>query len=327
MIVVFVIIGLTLSINAVGKQISTSNTNNQRLVVDKNGQGDYTSIQKAIDNALSGTTIFVKNGEYSEIIEIKKQISLVGENKDSTIINPISQKNKYAVHLGAPSVRITSLSICNGAPGLYTSAVRITASGIEVRNCNIYDTPVGIAIWTSNNVVDSCYFSGCPDEGVVLLGTDYSECKGNKITRCVFNNNCDGIEMQHASSNIIENCEFYENTHSGIDAITSSNDNNIISNCKIQNNRVHGIYLSSSSGNKIIDCEISDNDGGNIVMNKYSKNNQILFPSQSELNDEEQDDEEDEINENVKPFLSRLLLGLSKLKIIKKIQMFSSFSF
>ena len=271
---------LIITVNAQAEQIILTN-NEGYIIVDKNGEGNFKTIQEAVNHAQPGSTVYVKKGVYSEIIVIKNQISLVGEDKDSTLITPISEKNKYAICLGAPDITIQSCSIKNGAPGLYTNGIRIISSRTEVRNCNVFDTPVGIAIWTSNNIIDNCHFWNCKDEGIALIGSSYSDCNNNTIKNCVFYENGDGIELQHSSSNTILNCTFYDNSHSGIDAITSSNDKNTISNCKIYNNEVHGIYLSASSENQIIDCFISDNVDGNIVMNKNSENNQIISNSKS----------------------------------------------
>jgi len=281
---IFIVAELTMVVNVQAEHIELE-YEESHIIVDKNGDGDYKTIQEALNNAQPGSTVYVKEGEYSEIIIIKKQISLIGENKDSTLINPVSEKNKYAIRLGAPGIKIQGLSIKNGAPGLYTSGIRVTSSKTEIRDCNIYDTPVGISIWTSDNIVDNCNFWGCNDEGIVLIGSSYSECTNNKITNCIFRNNCDGIELQYSSSNTITNCEFYDNTHTGIDAIASANDKNIISNCRIYNNEVHGIYFSSSSENQIIDCSVYDNEDGNIVMNKDSENNQIISSSDSNSED------------------------------------------
>jgi len=256
----------------------------QNIIVSKSGNGDYTTIQEAINNASEGSTIFVKSGSYNEIVDIKKRINLIGEDRYNTIINPISEKNKYAIHLGAPGVKIKNFSITNGAPGIYTTGIRVSASETEIHDCDIYDTPVGIAIWTSNNVINNCVFWGCKDEGIALIGSIHSKCDFNKIKNCTFSKNCDGIELQYSSNNIITDCEFYENTHTGIDAITSSNENNTISNCKIYNNEVHGIYLSRSTNNLILDYTNSDNNEGNIRMNKDSHNNEIKFSEEIEQN-------------------------------------------
>jgi len=249
--------------------------NIQYITVDKNGGGDYTKIQDAINNAPELSTIFIKAGTYSEIIDIKKNINLIGEDKYKVLINPISEKNKYAMRIGAPNVKISKLGITNGAPGPYTSGLYISASYTELEDCNIYDTPIGIAVWTPNNTINNCYIWGCKDEGIALLGSTSSECNNNKITNCILHNNCDGIELQYSSNNIIANCEIRDNTHMGIDAITSSNNKNTISNCTIFNNKVNGIYLASSSDNKILDCLISNNKDGNIATTGSSYNNKV----------------------------------------------------
>lgn len=270
LLLIFILAELAIATSAQASQINSNNC----FTVDKNGGADFTSIQEAIDNAEDGFTIYVKSGTYSEIIEIKKQIYLIGE--DNTLINPISAKNKYAIRLGVSGVILKGFGITNGAPGLYASGIRITSSEVTIQDCDIYNTPVGIVVWSSDNTIDNCNFWGCKDEGIALIGSTYSECNNNKITNCVFRNNCDGIELQYSSGNTISNCEFYENTHTGIDAIASSNNNNKISDCKIYKNEVHGIYFSSSSNNQIIDCSISDNKDGDVINNKDSKNNQIL---------------------------------------------------
>lgn len=274
-ICIFLLIQLIFAVNTAGNAVST-NSQEYDFIVDKSGNGDFTSIQQAIDHAKSGSTVYVKSGEYTEIIEIKKSLSLVGEDKESTLINPISEKNKYAVYVGASNVFVSGFTVTNEAPGLYPQAIKIASEYAKISECNIYDTPVGIAIWTDNNIIENCIFRGCKDEGIALLGSKKNPCNYNTISNCIFYENCDGIELQHSSGNTISNCEIYENTHSGIDAIASNNDKNTISNCNIYDNNVHGIYLSSSKENKILYCEIKNNRDGDIVMNKYSTDNQVI---------------------------------------------------
>lgn len=269
----FILAELMITTSVQANTIKAKNEN-YNLIVDQSGGGDYSTIQEAIDNAENGFTIYVKSGTYSEIIEIKKQIYLIGE--DDTLINPISAKNKYAIRLGASGVMLKGFGITNGAPGLYASGIRIVSTDVTVKDCDIYDTPVGIAIWSSDNIIDNCNFWGCKDEGIALIGSKYSECNNNEIRNSVFHDNCDGIELQYSSANTISNCELYENTHTGIDAISESNDFNRISNCRVYKNEVHGIYFSSSSNNQIIDCDISDNEDGDIINNRNSQNNQVI---------------------------------------------------
>jgi len=315
-ILLFIVFEIIFTSMCYATDLSLKEKQENTIIVDKNKEGDYTTIQEAITKEPEGTTIYIKNGVYNEILTIKKKIILIGESKENTIIDSISEQNKYSIYLGAPEIVIEKLSIKNSGPGLYTSGIKIVASKTHILDCYIYDTPVGIAVFTSSNIIENCEFYGCTDEGIVLLGTSYSECKDNKIINCKFYNNCDGIELQYSTDNLITNCEFYNNTHTGIDAIVSSNDRNIISNCKIYNNQVHGLYLSSSSNNKIIDCNILDNDNGNIVINKDSQNNEIISESYEGL--------ENKNENNLKVTLSLLLSKRFIRPIIKKISLINN---
>ena len=272
---------------------------------------DYKSIQEAIDNAESGSTIYVKTGTYSEIISINKKISLIGENKENTIINPTSTRNSYALRIRISGVKISGFSINNKGPGLYTTGFKISAPKTTIENCNFYDTPIGIAVWTSKNTISNCKFWGCEDEGIALLGSISNECNNNEITNCEFYDNCDGIELQYSSGNTISDCIFYDNSHCGIDAIGSSNNENLITNCKIYDNEAYGIYLSRSSYNQILDCSFSNNDDGNVIMTAGSVNNEI---NSQESQNEVQTNSHNNFRNRIQYFLS--FFRNSKMRLI-----------
>lgn len=59
----------------------------RRIIVSKNGSGDFDTIQKAIDSANEGDCIFICKGTYKERIEVRKDgLTFEGEDKDGTII-------------------------------------------------------------------------------------------------------------------------------------------------------------------------------------------------------------------------------------------------
>jgi hypothetical protein len=71
---------------------SLNNSPNSRgnwIYVGGSGPGNYTSIQNAINQANNGDNIYVydDSSPYYENLYIDKSISLIGENKDSTIID------------------------------------------------------------------------------------------------------------------------------------------------------------------------------------------------------------------------------------------------
>jgi parallel beta-helix repeat protein len=217
-----------------------------------------TTIQDTINNAQPNSTIQLPAGTYTEILTINKPLHLKGAGTSRTLLSPTSPNNGYAIRISAEGVTLSGLDITNKGPGLYTTCLKISASNTTIQNCTFHDTPIGIAIWSSQNIISGCEFSGCDDEGIVLLGTSTSECNNNTITSCTFHKNCDGIELQYATDNLITSCTFAQNTHAGIDAIESNNNNNIISNCEFTANQGFGLYLAGSSHNTITGCSFLD---------------------------------------------------------------------
>ena len=72
------------------------------ITVDASGNGDYTTVQAAVDAVAEGTeaTIYVKAGTYEGMVKVgtrqkpsTKKISLIGEGMDNTIITASNGKN------------------------------------------------------------------------------------------------------------------------------------------------------------------------------------------------------------------------------------------
>jgi pectin methylesterase-like acyl-CoA thioesterase len=88
---------------------------NRKLpVINLNNTLGYSSIQKAIDcrDTNVGDTIYVKAGIYQENIFIQKAVTLLGENKLTTIID--GDNNGSTVRIGVPNVVVQNFTITNG---------------------------------------------------------------------------------------------------------------------------------------------------------------------------------------------------------------------
>ncbi|PVX26309.1 MAG: hypothetical protein CW691_01810, partial [Candidatus Bathyarchaeum sp.] len=80
---------------------------------------DFSSIQEAIDRALDGDTVFVKNGAYHENVRINKSISLVGENVDATVIdgNP-PEGYRIPIKIQCDNVSVSGFKLLYGYTGI-----------------------------------------------------------------------------------------------------------------------------------------------------------------------------------------------------------------
>jgi len=135
---------------------------------------------------------------------------------------------------------------------IYESGIDINEDNQIIENMVFYDIPIGIAVWSSNNLIANCTFIGCSDEGILLIGSN------NVIDNCVFYGCVDGIELQKSSDNTIINCRFLNNTHAGIDAIRENNNNNNFISCLFYGNP-YGCFFKESENNRFIDCNFMYN--------------------------------------------------------------------
>jgi nitrous oxidase accessory protein NosD len=122
--------------------------NGKILYVGGSGDGNYSIIQDTINISDIGDIIFVYNGIYNENIEINKSISIIGENKDSTIIN--GKKSNYVLMLKAPNINISGFTIKDGL----ISGILIERS----ENCKIFQNiidrnVIGINVISSNYTI------------------------------------------------------------------------------------------------------------------------------------------------------------------------------
>jgi len=256
-------------------QIATDTTSGETST-----QPTYLTIQEEINQASPGSTVQIPAGIYTEILTINKPLTLIGKEPTHTIIHPTSPNNGYAIQITAANVTLTGLDISNNGPGLYTTAVKISVPHTTIQHCIIHDTPVGIAIWSTDNFISDCDFQHCNDDAIVFLGTTTTVCARNTIQDCTFIKNCDGIELQYASRNTIKHCDFSDNIHAGIDAIASSNNENTFSHCTFSQNQGFGLYLAASSSNTITNCDFT-NDVLTLVSSSQNNllNSQILHIS------------------------------------------------
>lgn len=216
---------------------------NTILYVGGNGPNNYTKIQDAINDSSDGDTVFVFNSSspYEENLIVNRSISLIGECKETTIID--GNEIGDVVLILSDEVNISGFTIKNG--GLV-----FPDGGITVRsNHNII---------SGNNLIDNYY-------GVVMFHSDNNEIFGNSV---IDNNQC-GIYLESCSNNTISNNYIDGQPYNGIGLWNSSN-NNLISKNTILNNEYTGIRMLKTANNIIILNTITENSVG--IRVEYSPN-------------------------------------------------------
>jgi len=131
---------------------------------------DYATIQEAIDanETLDGHVIFVEAGTYVENVVVNKSISLMGENRETTIIDGNSTGN--VIEITARNVTIANFTIQNSGYNMDGIQIEDHHLGIKekqnttIQNNNIINNDGGISIWDSignnisgNNITDNYY--------------------------------------------------------------------------------------------------------------------------------------------------------------------------
>jgi parallel beta-helix repeat protein len=168
----------------------------------------YQYIQDGVDNAGEGDTIYVFNGTYYENVEININfISLIGEDKTTTIIDGGGTDDVIFLNEYAYGVAIHGFTIQNGNIGIYSysNLNKIYNNVIYHNNDN------GIFLWGRFNTISRNHISYNGDADFFLQGGITVSSFNNKILYNNFSNNGCGINIYAGLNNLIEKNNFINN--------------------------------------------------------------------------------------------------------------------
>jgi len=230
---------------------------------------DYSTIQFAVDNASAGDTITVRDGTYTENVDVAKRLTIQSENGSASAIVSALSADDHVFTLTAGSVNVSGFTI-GGASEAWKIGIYI--SGVD--HCNISDNNI------SNNsrgvLITDTSTNNTLSNNIVLDNTIgiylYSSCDNNTLSNNTAYLNTDyGIYIHTSSNNIISDNTVFDNSN-GIYLYSSSN--NIISDNTVFDN-FYGIYLRTSSNNSISGNTAYSNNNGLRLL--FSSNSNLLF--------------------------------------------------
>jgi parallel beta-helix repeat protein len=255
---------------------------------------DYSTIQEAINQASVGDTVYVKSGTYYENIVVNKTVSLLGENREATLL--CANGNGSVVRVVADNATISGFTIRNAVLSMVGegfNGVTVESSNNSIINNIITENAYhGLQLNNSNGntIRDNVVFLNhwC---GIVLKNSDRNVICGNNVTQNLKANNGIGILLQDGSDfnaienntvakndgglgfmvssspsgscdNWIRNNSIFENLHDGIFMYDFCQRNRIEFNTVTRNGG--GVHLSNSDRNVIVANNISLNTYGGI---------------------------------------------------------------
>ncbi len=215
------------------------------LYVGGLGPNNYTKIQDAINDAAIGDTVFVydDSSPYFEAVQIDRSISLLGEAKQTTIIDVRSIKNHSAVCISADGVVVQGFTVQNSTYTDWTNIVAgifIRADHVLIKDTIIKNNTIGIRIGGRVNFT--------------LYSANHCRVEENDI-----HNNDAGISLENGNYSTISHNTIFSNIQ-GIDIQTSHS--NLITLNRITKNSGGGIFLSETTNNSILLNTITENEEG-----------------------------------------------------------------
>ena len=183
---------------------NTDTTAGETLHVGDGSLNSYRYIQDAIDDASIGDTIYVHDDSspYVENVVISKAVRLIGENKDTTIIDGNEGGTVIRIESGVNGVKIRGFTIKNS--GHESSGVLIMSNNNMIADNHLMDNSwAGIEILgSSNNIIISNTISD-NQYGLFMVGTS-----DNKIIGNTFDNEFSDMHLMWSLSTIIRDNVF-----------------------------------------------------------------------------------------------------------------------
>jgi nitrous oxidase accessory protein len=207
---------------------------------------DYPSIQAAVNNAVDGDTIYIKSGYYAENPVVNKSVSLIGEERDKTVIDVTA-----GLKVQSNNVLVTGLTIFDGYQG-----ITVCGNSCRITGNKVTDSQYGIVLISAsgNDVSENVLYSIGLSAAIQLCYSNNNTVRYNQISSCT-----EGIQLREGSSNntVIDNmvggCQdvAVRFLGSGVGYKWYGPDGNVVMRNNITDSRV-GASIYGANGNIIL---------------------------------------------------------------------------
>jgi parallel beta-helix repeat protein len=176
-IVLLILSSITLS------STSSQTSHGTIIIVDDEGDGDFTKIREAISYAQSGDTIYVYSGTYEELVDLNKPIILIGISEElengSDFGKPLIF---YQVRVFSDECTFSGFGISsnnNFLIGIYSNMNIITNNHLDCRSNNV---EYGILLENvDNNLINQNKITGNAQRGIYIFNSNQNRVCNNSL--------------------------------------------------------------------------------------------------------------------------------------------------
>jgi len=265
------------------------------------------TIQEGINRAGDGDTVFVSAGTYYEHVVVNKSISLIGESRDTTIVN--GSGSGFVIFIEVDNVIVGGFTAQNGSmSGIFLSncsncriennivtlnvesGIRLVNSSANlIRNNEVFNngyfipswaTGLGIFLgwWSCNNIISSNHVYDNMAGGIFLDGSNTNLLRDNNVTNQHAPTTPDGIDVISSHGNVVQ-MNAISNNSIGIFVLWSSwnmiYDNNVFNN-GVSEDYGYGIEINRSTNNTVVGNHVLNNTQG-IAIKDEASNNTVAY--------------------------------------------------
>lgn len=199
---------------------------------------DFSAIRRALDKAVGGDTVFVREGVYKERFAIGDSVTLIGQDPEKCVI--VGRWNRPVIR-GADHVLVKNLTLKGGSKGILCDNKRMTIEGniiTENREAGIHCL-VSLPV-IRNNVITHNKWTGILCESVRSI-------KNSIEHNVIADNGYSGLMLAGRTEVLVQNNIIFDNRQYGIWVGEESRKSRIEYN-NIYNNR-RGFNINAIVGN------------------------------------------------------------------------------
>ena len=226
------------------------------LTVASDGSGKYRDLQKAIEDAKRGQTVYVAPGVYRVGLELKDGVRLQGAGPASTTLERASPRGAIRA-TGAKRAAIDGFTIVSPQRG--EALVSVRRSQVEVSRCVLRgDVLNGIAVRDGAQItLHECLLSGFRESGLLVDAS--SECRAHGIA--VAGCGRHGIEIGKESQLSARRCVLSANRGAGAQVRDGAKLE--ADRCVARVNHLDGLWCRNATA-QVARCTIVANRGGGL---------------------------------------------------------------